>query len=51
MHSDRAFNHRLIIEDGRMQEQKDMTDEDFKQYIEAARTIAVWRITKGNEIP
>lgn len=51
MHSDRAFNHRLIIEDGRMQEQKDMTDDDFKQYIEAARTVAVWRITKGNEIP
>lgn len=28
-----------------------MTDEAFKQYIEAARTVAIWRITKGNAIP
>lgn len=51
MGSDTAFNHRLIIENGRMQEQKAMTDEAFKQYIEAARTVAIWRITKGNAIP
>lgn len=51
MGSDRAFNHRLIIENGTMMEQKDMTDEAFQQYIEAARTVAIWRITQGNRIP
>lgn len=50
MKSNRAFNHRLVIEDGVMQEQKNLADEEFKAYIEAARTVAIWRITKGNNI-
>ena len=40
--SDRAFNHRLIIENGEIGEQKDMKDKDFQKYIESARTIATW---------
>lgn len=50
MKSNRAFNHRLVIEDSIMQEQKDLADEEFNAYIEAARTVAIWRITKGNYI-
>ena len=42
MESDRAFNHRLYIEDGEIGEQKNLTDEDFRDDIEAARTIASW---------
>lgn len=50
MKSNRAFNHRLVIEDNVMQEQKNLADAEFKAYIEAARTVAIWRITKGNNI-
>jgi len=50
MKSNRAFNHRLVIENGVMQEQKNLADEEFKAYIEAARIVAIWRITKGNNI-
>ncbi|WP_278831478.1 LTA synthase family protein [Mitsuokella multacida] len=42
MKSERAFNHRLYIEDGEIGEQKNLTDEDFRDDIEAARTIASW---------
>lgn len=42
MQSDRAFNHRLYIEDGEIGKQDDMQDEDFAQYIKAARTLASW---------
>lgn len=42
MKSDRAFNHRLYIEDGEIGEQKNLTDEDFRDDIEAARMIASW---------
>lgn len=50
MQSDRAFNHRLVIDNGIMQEQHDLKDDEFNAYIEAARTVAIWRITKGNYI-
>lgn len=40
--SDRAFNHRLYIEDGGIGEEKDLQDQDFHRYIEAARTVASW---------
>lgn len=42
MKSDRAFNHRLYIEDGEIGEQKNLTDDAFRQDIEAARTVASW---------
>lgn len=42
MESDRAFNHRLYIEDGEIGEQKDLADDAFRQEIEAARTVASW---------
>ena len=48
--SRRAFNHRLYLEDGRIGEQKDLQDAAFRQFIEAARTVAVWRATKGSRI-
>ena len=44
MYSDRAFNHRLYIENGRIDEQKSMKDEEFRKYIEAARTVASWLV-------
>lgn len=44
--SDRAFNHRLIIENGEISEQKDMKDKDFAQYIEDARTVATWMVAQ-----
>lgn len=40
--SDRAFNHRLVIEKGDIGEQKDMKDSSFVRYIEDARTVATW---------
>ena len=42
MESDRAFNHRLYIEDGEIGEQKNLADDAFRQEIEAARTVASW---------
>lgn len=42
--SRRAFNHRLYIENGQIGEEKDLKDKEFKAEIEAARTIAIWRI-------
>ena len=39
-----AFNHRLYIENGQIGEEKDLKDKEFKAEIEAARTIAIWRI-------
>ena len=42
MKSDRAFNHRLYIEDGEIGEQKNLADDAFRQEIEAARTVASW---------
>ena len=49
--SNTAFNHRLLVEDGQFYEQKNMKNQAFKQYIEAARTVAIWRIMKGKGIP
>lgn len=49
--SDKAFNHRLYIEDGNFYEQKDMGNKEFKKYIEAARVVAIWRTMKGRSIP
>lgn len=48
--SRRAFNHRLYIENGQIGEEKDLKDKEFKAEIEAARTIAIWRIKNGNAI-
>lgn len=48
--SDKAFNHRLYIEDGNFYEQKDMVNKEFKKYIEAARVVAIWRTMKGRSI-
>ena len=42
MESNRAFNHRLYIEDGDIGEQKNLADDAFRQEIEAARTVASW---------
>ena len=42
--SDRAFNHRLVIENGEIGEQKDMKDKDFAKYVESARTVATWMV-------
>lgn len=44
--SDRAFNHRLVIENGEIGEQKDMKDKAFAQYIEDARTVATWMVAQ-----
>ena len=44
--SDRAFNHRLMIENGEISEQKEMKDKDFAQYIEDARTVATWMVAQ-----
>lgn len=49
--SDRAFNHRLVIDQGTMAEEKKMNDEGFEKFIEAARLVSIWRITKGNDMP
>lgn len=48
--SQRAFNHRLYIENNQIGEQRNLKDDNFMDYIEAARTIAIWRVTKGNKI-
>lgn len=45
LQSDRAFNHRLYIEDGEIGKQKDMQDDTFRQYIDAARTVATWVVS------
>lgn len=50
MQSQKAFNHRLVIEDGVMREAKNMQDKNYESIIQAARTVATWRIMKGNEI-
>lgn len=42
MQSDRAFNHRLYIEYGKIGEEKALQDIDFRHTIEAARTVASW---------
>ena len=42
MRSERAFNHRLYIANGEIGEQKDLTDGDFREVIEAARKVASW---------
>ena len=42
MRSERAFNHRLYIANGEIGEQKDLTDGDFREAIEAARKVASW---------
>ena len=44
--SDWAFNHRLVIENGEIGEQKDMKDKGFAQYIEDARTVATWLVAR-----
>lgn len=48
--SQRAFNHRLYIENNQIREQRNLKDASFMDYIEAARTVAIWRVTKGNKI-
>lgn len=48
--SKRAFNHRLYIENGQIGEQRNLHDDAFAKYIEAARTVAIWRVTKGNDL-
>lgn len=48
--SDKAFNHRLLVENGNFYEQKGMANKEFEQYIKAARVVAFWRIMKGKEI-
>ena len=42
MRSERAFNPRLYIANGEIGEQKDLTDGDFREVIEAARKVASW---------
>lgn len=42
--SDRAFNHRLYIENGEIGEESGLGDIEFKDRIEAARTIAAWAV-------
>ena len=44
LHSDRAFNHRLYIENGEIGEQKNLQDGEFRKYMEAARTVASWMV-------
>lgn len=51
MRSHRAFNHRLVWADGVMEEQSQLYDDAFQEYMEAARTIAIWRITRGTQMP
>lgn len=49
--SDKAFNHRLYIENGHIDEERTLQDVKLKDTIEAGRTVAIWRITKGNALP
>lgn len=51
MQSDKAFNHKLYIEDGHIGDEQALQDPNLKDTIEAARTVAIWRITKGNALP
>ncbi|MDY5383406.1 MAG: LTA synthase family protein, partial [Megasphaera elsdenii] len=46
-----AFNHKLYIENGHIGDEQALPDSGLKQTMEAARTVAVWRITKGNALP
>ena len=51
MQSDKAFNHKLYIEDGHIGDEQALQDPNLKDTIEAARTVAIWRITQGNALP
>lgn len=44
MQSKRAFNHRLFIENGKIGEEKALSNAEFKKEIEAARTVARWMV-------
>jgi phosphoglycerol transferase MdoB-like AlkP superfamily enzyme len=46
--SNRAFNYRLVIEDGRMMTEKEGTDPSYEELIKAARLVALYRIQHGN---
>lgn len=46
--SNRAFNYRLVIEDGRMMPEKEGTDQAYEDLIKAARLVALYRIQHGN---
>lgn len=50
LHSDRAFNHRLYIENGEIGEQKNLQDGEFRKYMEAARTVASWMVMHDQEV-
>ena len=42
---------KLYIENGHIGDEQALPDSGLKQTMEAARTVAVWRITKGNALP
>lgn len=48
--SDWAFNHRLVIENGQMKEEKSLHNEAYLRIIKAARQVSVWRVIKGNRL-
>ena len=49
--SDWAFNHRLVIEKGKLELEKDLQDTQHLHIINAARQAGVWRILNGNKLP
>ncbi len=48
MHSEWAFNHRLVMVGGKMEPEQDLHNEQFLHIINAAREISVWRVLQGD---
>ena len=44
-----AFNHRLLAQNCKIKEQKNI-DAQLQKEINAMRKVAAWRVLKGNEI-
>lgn len=47
--SDFAFNHRFVVQNGEIKEQKNIDSQVMKE-INSMRKVAAWRVQKGNEI-